>query len=482
MKLYPCGSVRALRFETPLRLLLHAKPDYNYTFMNLANNDAAHSDINVLESTRFASYLFLQGPASMFFSELAGSLRERGHRVWRINFNGGDRAFWRQPGGIDYLGGEAQFLAFVLRQFSERGITDLVLLGDCRPLHRLAIEAAGFFGVRTHIFEEGYIRPNWITLEQTGVNGFSALPRDIEVFLREAGQLAAAPVPFEFPSKLSLRALDDVIYSVSTMLLAWRYAKYQRHWPYGQLSEYFYGGRRLMARILKGRRYDGAIADIINGDTDYYVFPMQVDVDSQIIFHSQFKGQADAIALILKSFAEHAPAGALLVITEHPLETSPTNWRRLVNRQAEAFGVGARIKFIPGGSPRELLQSARGIVVVNSTTGHQALELGVPVIALSPAIFNLTGITFQAGLDRFWREAGVADADLFDAYRKVVICKTQINGSFFGKKGIASAVANAVPVMELQSRGGAVPAAGERPIKSGVPMRIPDVARQEKFT
>ncbi len=431
----------------------------------------------------------------MFFCELAAALRDRGHRVRRINFNGGDRAFWRLPGATDYLGEQQNFLSFIIRQFSECAITDLVLLGDCRPLHKQALEAARFFGIKTHIFEEGYIRPNWITLEQSGVNGFSALPRDIGAFMLAAGQLPAAPIPAEIHANLPRRAIDDVIYSVSTWLMAWRYANYKRHWPYGQITEYFNGGRRLIARMIKGRSYARVIAKLIESRRKYYVFPMQVDVDSQIIFHSQFKGQAAVIKLILRSFARTAPKDSLLAITEHPLETGPINWKKLVAEQAAAFGVMSRVIFLPGGSPAELLAGSRGIVVVNSTTGHQGLELGIPVIALSPAVFNLEGITFQAGLDRFWSEARPASADLVDAYRKVVIHRTQLNGGYFSKEGRAFAVANAVPQMEAASCRDDILAEGadmvftpgclpgrERDAETGVSDRRMTLVRQEKFT
>jgi capsular polysaccharide export protein len=245
------------------------------------------------------------------------------------------------------------------------------------------------------------------------------------------------------------------------MLMAWRYSNYKRHWPYGQLTEYVYGGRRLISRVIAGWWRNRAMADIIGGAFDYYVFPMQVDVDSQIIFHSQFKGQAEVIKLVIGSFAEQAPEHSMLVITEHPLETSPTNWRKLVTAMAAGFGVASRVKFFAGGSPLELLAKARGIVVVNSTTGHQGLELGVPVVALSPAVFNLAGISFQAGLDNFWAKARPADPDFFRAYRKVVVHRTQLNGGFFSRKGIAVAVANAVPCLETSRDRNAIAPAAE---------------------
>src|SRR5438105_14866683 len=43
------------------------------------------------------SFLFLQGLATRFFERLGRALADRGYAVHRVNFNGGDRAFWRLP-------------------------------------------------------------------------------------------------------------------------------------------------------------------------------------------------------------------------------------------------------------------------------------------------------------------------------------------------------------------------------------------------
>jgi capsular polysaccharide export protein len=405
-----------------------------------------------LRSKYFASYLFLQGPASGFFSRLAGELRRRGHAAGRINFNGGDRVFWRHDGAVDYLGDEARWPDFLTTYLAINAVTDIVLLGDCRPLHKAAIALARANGIKTHIFEEGYIRPDFITLEHGGVNGFSALPRKIEAYVTAASLLDEQPAPCRVKSNFSRRAFDDVAYSTCTLLMSWRFRNYRRHWPYGQVAEYVNGGRRMFARMLRGAARQREISRLIETGADYYVFPMQVDVDSQIRYHSQFTDQREVIRLVVESFAMNAPRQASLVITEHPLETSPVDWHSLVKAQAAVFGVADRVRFLIGGSPDELLLASRGVVVINSTTGHRTLELGVPLIALSQAVFNLAPLTFQGGLDRFWTEAAPADPMLIQAYRRVVIAYTQLNGGFFSDEGITLAVVNAAARMEEVSR------------------------------
>ena len=63
----------------------------------------------------------------------AATVIERGHAVYRVNFNGGDRAFWRLPGAVDFRGRPEEWPEFLDRLIVERAISDIILFGDCRP-------------------------------------------------------------------------------------------------------------------------------------------------------------------------------------------------------------------------------------------------------------------------------------------------------------------------------------------------------------
>ncbi|MDT8327681.1 MAG: hypothetical protein RQ750_09910, partial [Roseovarius sp.] len=41
------------------------------------------------------AFLFLQGPHGPFFQKLGQMLRRANAEVWRVGFNAGDQAFWR---------------------------------------------------------------------------------------------------------------------------------------------------------------------------------------------------------------------------------------------------------------------------------------------------------------------------------------------------------------------------------------------------
>src|SRR5260370_35504987 len=83
-------------------------------------------------------FLFLQGMATRFFERLGRTLADRGHAVHRVNFNGGDRAFWRLPGAVDFGGLAHRGPEVLERLVGGRGVRYIILFVDCRPLHPAA--------------------------------------------------------------------------------------------------------------------------------------------------------------------------------------------------------------------------------------------------------------------------------------------------------------------------------------------------------
>ena len=103
-------------------------------------------------------------------------LRRSGAQAWRVGFNRGDRAFWPDATSyIAYHGTAAEWPAALADILARHAITDLVLYGDTRPVHAQAVAAAKAAGLAVHVFEEGYLRPHWVTYERGGSNGHSRL-------------------------------------------------------------------------------------------------------------------------------------------------------------------------------------------------------------------------------------------------------------------------------------------------------------------
>ncbi|PTQ10699.1 capsular biosynthesis protein [Sphingomonas oleivorans] len=386
------------------------------------------------------NYLFLQGPHGSFFPKLGAALVGAGHRTCRINFNGGDRATW--PDGISYHGREKHWEAFIKAFFRREGVTDLVLFGDGRPKHAVAIAAARRAGIRVHVFEEGYIRPDWVTLERDGVNGHSSLPSDPDWYLAEARRLPPVPVHPPLPSYSSVRGWAAFFYYAEVVLQFWRFPFHQTHRAHDPVGEGVSWLRRFAVR--KGE-YTRAAETLRNLEgADYVLFPLQLDSDYQIRLHSPFANIRAAIARVIESFAAHAPASLRLAIKEHPLDSGLINWRRVVDEEAARFGVADRVDFLEHGDVIALVRNSRGLVTVNSTTGTLALAENVPVVVLGSAIYNIRGITHQTGLDSFWRTPQPPVPEIYDAFYRVLVERCLLHGAFLSESGIELLIEGAV--------------------------------------
>ncbi len=395
--------------------------------------------------------LLLQGLMGPLFRHVGRALRQRGYGVHKVNFNGGDRLFWRLPNGMDYRGPVTDWPATLTKILAERGITDVMLFGDCRAMHRIAVAVCNDLHIPVHVFEEGYIRPDWVTLELGGVNGHSTLPRDAAFYRAEAAKLPPAPDHHPVPSSFRRRATEGLIYNLADVLTRWRYPFWQNHRPWPPLVEGMGWARRLLRRKQAIARVNAVLGQLLANNPDYVLFPLQLDSDAQIRLHSSFAGIADALRLVITSFANHAPNNMRLVVKEHPLDNGVRDWREETASLAELYGVGDRVDFLEGGDIVQLAERSKGVVTINSTSGTLALALGIPVIALGQAVYDMDGITYQGELDDFWRNPGRPDMATFDAFRRVLIDRCLIAGGFFSEEALAKVTEGVVARLEAAS-------------------------------
>ncbi len=309
-----------------------------------------------------------------------------------------------------------------------------------------------------HVVEEGYLRPNWITFERDGVNGHSTLPRDPKWFRMVAHGAPAWAEAAAIPSVFARRASQDVLYSFACAALAWRFPGYRQHRPWNPFVEYAGWAMKLARRPAARRRSAQTMDAVIRSGRPYFLFPLQLDSDSQLRRHSPFGGIERALERVIASFAARAPADALLVVREHPLDNGLKDWRARTLDLAAVTGVQDRVRFVETGDLAQSLAGARGLVTVNSTVGVIALSFGLPVIALGSAIYDMPDLTFQGGLDNFWTEGTPPDEATFDAFRRVIAQRTQLNGGFFSDEGIRLAVEGAVRRLEARSPWAPAPA------------------------
>ncbi|WP_395337656.1 capsular biosynthesis protein (plasmid) [Novosphingobium sp. BL-8H] len=392
--------------------------------------------------------LMLQGLMGPLFRRLGQGLMEAGHTVHKVNFNGGDRLFWRLPNGIDYRGSLEDWPQAFEDLVCQRGITDVTLFGDCRDYHRPAIEVCRRLGIPVHVFEEGYIRPDWVTLELGGVNGHSSLPRDPVWYRETAAALPPVPPHAQVPASFRRRATEGLLYNAADVLTRWHYPHWNNHRPWHPAVEGV-GWFRKLRRRKEREAYSGQLlAELEALGAPYFLFPLQLDSDAQIRLHSPFTGIGPALQKIVKSFAKHAPADTRLVIKEHPLDNGVRDWQQETADMAARFGVADRVDYLPWGDIVPVARQARGMVTVNSTSGTLGLAMGVPVVALGHAVYDIPDITNQDGLDAFWQNPVAPDPETFAAFRRVLVERCLIPGGFFSEEAIAKVVRHAVARFE----------------------------------
>ena len=391
-------------------------------------------------------FLFLQGPATLFYRSLIKSINDSGYDVYQVSFCGGDWIFgfgqkrWRFNGSVD------DFSTWIGEKLIKHGFTDVVLFGDMRPLHMVATKVAKELNIRTYVFEEGYLRPDWVTLEISGVNANSKLMmKDINWYdAYVCPQIKKNPPS---GSNLYVRFFFDLCYRLATLLLFPFFSQYKTHRPHNAIIEYLGWARRYPLRYFYWQKEKKFIQQLVDNKKSYFFFPLQLNSDSQIQKHSDFGSMVNAMVFIIKSFANKAPRDSLLIIKNHPLDTGLIPYRRIIDNLAKSLSINDRVVYLENGHIPTLTQYAKGTVVVNSTVGMSALVHHNPTCVLGKAVYNLPGLTCQSGLDEFWNNPKRPNPVLFKKFRNAVINLTQVNGNFYSKKGIDMAVAGSLNVM-----------------------------------
>jgi capsular polysaccharide export protein len=383
------------------------------------------------------AFVFLQGPPGPFFRLLGEEMTRQGLTVHRINVSGGDSLDW-PDGAVNFRGRYSEWPVFFDKFLRENRITDLLLYGDCRPYHLGAHGVAALRNVRTHVLEEGYLRPHWMTLEPEGVNARSTLSRDKNWFLKEARLLPPEPDLPPVTASFRRRARDSYWYYHHVFTGRLAYPHYRSHRSTPILKEGF-GWLWKFWRERNAAREVDEVMRRLEGKP-MVVLPLQLSGDYQIRTHSPFPDMQSAASYVIESFAAYAPPEMHLLLKAHPMDCSFFSWSKFVRQHAKRLGLEGRLHFVDGGDLDRMAREARGLVCVNSTSATLALANDTPVCTLGDAIYDLPGLTHQRHLDTFWSNPTAPEPGLYAAFRRVLVDRCLVRGGLASESAVSTLI------------------------------------------
>ena len=379
--------------------------------------------------------LFLQGPPGVFARTIADSLEKLGAETRRINLCAGDWLGWHDRRCTAYRGSLPNWPDWLRSYCVQHKVTHIVFYADRVPYHVAAAEIATELGLSCLTYENGYLRPDWITLEQFGMSAHSRFPEDPEMILQLGKTLPEIDRTPRYGYPFVNEAVNEVSWNLANVFFALAFPGYVRDKLYHPLIDYLSNIPRFVLAKSRNRAASHVIDDIISTNLPYYVFPLQLQSDYQLRFNSQYDHIAEAAEEVIASFAQHAPSAARLVFKIHPLDNGMEPWAKILRTLSKKHGVKKKVLLVDGGNLNLLLTHAAGSLTINSTTGLHALRAGCPTKVLGIALYDIPGLTCQKSLDEFWRLGSAPDPELLDALERLLAATIQVKGCFYTKEG-----------------------------------------------
>lgn len=399
------------------------------------------------------NFLFLQGPQGPFFAKCAKAVQADGHQVFKICLNGGDQTDWGKMPFDAYTGSYADWEQYLAAYITENEITDIAFYSYWRPYHQAAIKLARSKGVQLHGFEEGLLRPYWITLDPR-------LPCEYAAYVKETVQ-QQVPMATDVPDDVAEPKQSHVVQkNGSWWMLFWCfryylgffrrerfYKNYETHRPWTPHAE----AKLWLKQVLKypWRKFVSGLRlrQVLKQPNPIYALCLQLDGDSQIKQYCDYDGMRDVLGEVLPAFAAHAPKDSLLVVKTHPLDNGAGRLEDACRKLALRHGLKNRVVFISFGKLVGLLRATRAVITVNSTVGLQALSHQCPVKTLGHAVYNLDGLVDTQDWPDFFATPRPPEMRTYNVLQNVLLKSGQHDGSFYAPPAMAPTLKSCLPDM-----------------------------------
>ncbi|MBK17120.1 MAG: hypothetical protein CMK49_03785 [Prochlorococcus sp. SP3034] len=380
------------------------------------------------------SVLLLIGPIGTFFSRLSKFLKSKNINTYKILFPYKEYGFKKNQ-IIKFNEEMNSFKLFLLKVIEEKKIRHIFMYGDVIIPHQIAIETCialrkKGYEIDTEIFELGYLRPNYVTLEKNGVNFKSNIPRD-KKFYEKLEKVKVIPKA-KYNIGLRVRKLWKGITFIHHAFTNYQITEYDHKLQPKPIYLYY----QLLGFI---RKYIYMIEEYkikknIGKRKNFFLVVLQVSKDSQIVEGSDFNNIENFIKYVIASFKKANIKDCQLVIKHHPRDRGYNNYKKLINTEIKNNQLKERIIYIHDLKIASLLRNkkCKGSIMINSSVGIQSLFHNVPVKVFGKAIYDIDGLTDKKNLEEFLQKPSPPNQELFKKYFNYILQTTQINGNFDG--------------------------------------------------
>ena len=377
--------------------------------------------------------LFLVGPIGTFFARLSNYLESNNVRTYKILFPLHEFGFPKSR-IIKYSQDINYFKKFLRKILINYEIKHIFMYGNVLIPHKQALDLINELkkegnNINSHIFELGYLRPNFVTLEKEGINYNSGFIKNKDFYSRQ-DSYKVFPIASKH-ARFRIRKIWKSISFINHCFKNYRIVEYQHKlqpkpiYIWFQIKGFFLKYFFFFTEY-KLKNYFSC--------KNYYVVILQVSTDSQITEGSDFKDNKKFIYKVIKDFSEANRNDINLVFKHHPRDRGYINYRHQIEKIAKEFGVFNNVFYIHDYYLSKLFQNSncKGTVLINSTVGYQSLFHSVPVKSLGITPYNIKGLSDQKDLASFFKNPSPVDKLLFNKFYKYILENSQINGNFDG--------------------------------------------------
>jgi capsular polysaccharide export protein len=351
--------------------------------------------------------------------------------VHRIVFSGGDQHDCQVITPIKFAGKLDEWCAFFSAQCVQLKPDAVVLFGQSRAYHQIALKAANQLGIQVVVLEEGYFRPGFMTMELDGVNGNSTT---LDRFCWDGPKDHITSATDKYP--FSSSAYFAAVHYAHMLLRRESFPNYEHH---RHRSPLFYFGYWMYSWFRKWSHLNVDMRkqkQMLDSKVCFYFVPLQFEGDAQLRLFSSYCSVEDFLSGLIRSFAIHAPSQALLVFREHPHGRGMGGYRSFIRQVAKSFGVDLRIVYLVEGDTPVLVKHSAGVITINSTVGVRALMSHVPLRIMGAAVYQRPGLVFDGELDEFWCKAVPVKPELADDFVRQLKNLTQVSVCSYATRNV----------------------------------------------